>query len=152
MPKNLTRSQPTSSISRFLEPGVVKAALSEPDRANVGNPSTPKADGESPAIKRELILTPSADDILSQLVRVLSRATRTNITNSHFLRALLKALAQALPEIEHQASLLGILKRPSNARGNESNREEYERRLAAALLAGMRASRPAESARFLANQ
>lgn len=144
MAKNLTTPQPNSSISRFLEPSVVKAALAEPDSSKSGDPFPPEANGETPTIKREFILTPSADATLSQLVQLLSQATHTNITNSHFLRSVLKALAHALPEIEHQATLLGTLKRPSNARGNEPRREEYERRLAAAMLAGLQATRRLE--------
>jgi hypothetical protein len=44
----------------------------------------------TPIIKREFMLTPSADDTLFEAVRVLSRATHTNLSNSHFLRVLLK--------------------------------------------------------------
>jgi hypothetical protein len=49
-----------------------------------------------------------------------------------------------MPEVEKQAWQTGKLRRPSNARGNEAEREEYERRLAVSLLAGLRTCRPME--------
>lgn len=89
--------------------------------------------GDVPNIKREFILTRGADDTLQDAVRILSRATGANLTNSHFLRAVLKTVQLAMPELEREAAKLGKLKRPSNARGNEVEREEYEERLAEAL-------------------
>ena len=49
-----------------------------------------------------------------------------------------------MPDVEKQAWQIGKLKRPSNARGREAEREEYEKRLAATLLAGLRACPPME--------
>jgi hypothetical protein len=97
-----------------------------------------EATGETPDIKREFILTASADETLHQGVRIFSRATGTDLTNSHFLRVLLKTVEHALPELEKEASRIGRLKRPSNAKGHEADREEYERRLAQALLVAIR--------------
>ncbi len=105
-------------------------------------PEVEEATGETPNIKREFILTPSGDDTLYQIVRILSKGTGTNPTNSHILRVILKAVGHALPEIEKEVSKLEGLKRPSNARGNEAEREEYEHRLASAILLGIQASKP----------
>ncbi len=141
MAKALTSVVPSSAVARLLEPGVGRAALVEPE------PAVPKAaapTGETPDIKREFILTQTTDDALGHLTSLYSKATGTNVTNSHFLRALLNALAHAMPEIEKQAWQIGKLRRPSNARGKEAEREEYERRIAASLLAGMRACLPME--------
>lgn len=99
-----------------------------------------RADVETPNIKREFILTQSTDDTLQDLVRVFSRATGANLTNSHFLRVVLKALAHAMPELEREASELGSLKRPSNARGNQAAREGYEEALAVAVASALQAS------------
>lgn len=129
-------------MARLLEPGVGQAALAAPPPGPSG--LAPAGPGEVPRIKREVILTPGADATLGQLVTLYARATGTDVTNSHFVRAVLKALAQALPELEREASRIGPLRRPSNARGRQAEREEYERRLAAALLAGLRAGRPPE--------
>jgi hypothetical protein len=139
MPKPLTDAFPSSAVARLLDPGVGRAALVEPSPAAR---DVPQPTGETPEIKREFILTRTADESLGHLTTLYSKATGTNLTNSHFLRALLKALTHAMPEIERQAALVGRLRRPSNARGREGEREEYERRIAASLLAGMRGARP----------
>src|SRR5262245_24859485 len=64
----------------------------------------------APTVKREFVLTPSADDTLFEAVRVLSRATRTNLSNSHFLRVLRKVVADAMPQSKQAASELGKLR------------------------------------------
>jgi hypothetical protein len=98
----------------------------------------------TPIVKREFMLTPEADDTLFQAVRVLSRATGTNLSNSHFLRVMLKVVAEAMPQIEEEASRLGKLKRPGNAPGNQPEREEYEQRMAGAVAVAIAASTPAD--------
>ena len=106
------------------------------DRSGV--PFDSADEGDIPNIKREFILTRAADDTLQDAVRLLSRATGANLTNSHFLRAVLKTVQLAMPELEREAAKLGKLKRPSNARGNEAEREEYEERLAEAVHSAIR--------------
>jgi hypothetical protein len=91
----------------------------------------------TPIIKREFMLTPSADDTLFNAVRTLSRATGTNVSNSHFLRVLLKVVADAMQQIEKEATQLGKLKRPGNAPANQPEREEYEQRIAVAVAAAI---------------
>ena len=86
------------------------------------------------------MLTPSADDTLFEAVRTLSQATGTSLSNSHFLRVLLKVVADAMPQIEEAASELGELKRPGNAPENQADREEYEQRMAEAVAAGIAAA------------
>jgi hypothetical protein len=105
----------------------------------------PGADPEladTPSIKREFMLTPLADDSLHDAVRVLSRATGTSLSNSHFLRVVLKVVEHAMPEIEREASRLGKLKRPSNARENQAEREEFEQRIAEAVAAALHTCPP----------
>jgi hypothetical protein len=103
---------------------------------------THTAEMDIPNIKREFILTQSADETLQDAVRLFSRATGTQLSNSHFLRVLIKGLAHAMPELEREASQIGKLKRPGNARGKEAEREEYEQRLAKAVTNAMRSTRP----------
>src|SRR6516225_4742791 len=131
MAKPLTQEQPTSAVARLLEPGVGRAALTGAPEALRREEPVPT--GETPTIKREFILTPQADETLKHLVDLFSRATGTQVTNSHLLRAALKALAEAMPAIERGASELGPLKRPSNARGREAERERYEEAIARAI-------------------
>jgi hypothetical protein len=140
MPKPLTMPQPSSAVSRLLEPGIGRAVASEPGRGPMASLQAPAPTGEIPDIKREFILTESADETLDQTVRLFSRATGANVSNSHFLRALLQVVSQAMPEIERQVVHLPKLKRPSNGRGRVAEREEYERKLAEVLHAGIRAS------------
>ena len=139
MAKPRTAEIPSSSVARLFEPGVARAALVDPAPAKDWLEPT----GEIPDIKREFVLTQTADDSLGHLTTLYSKATGTNVSNSHFLRAVLKALITAMPEIEKEAWGIGKLRRPSNARGREADREEYEKRIAASLLSAMRASRNA---------
>jgi hypothetical protein len=158
MPKPLTKPQPTSSVANLLEPGVAAAAL-----APVGGPShttqtngpvlptgqmdagnlmvvTGERTGETANITRQFILTATTDETLKRLIAVYNRASGANLTNSHVLRAILKGVAHAMPELEREATKLRVLKRPSNARGKEALREEFEQKLAVAFVAGMRAA------------
>lgn len=97
-------------------------------------------EAEVPNIKREFMLTPSADDVLSDTVRLLSRASGTSLSNSHFVRILLKAIAHAKPQLEDVSLQIGKLKRPSNAKESQPEREEYEQKLAAAVVTAIQAA------------
>lgn len=94
----------------------------------------------APTIKREFVLTPAADDTLYKAVRTLSRATGTNLSNSHFLRVMLKVVADAMPQIEAEALRLGKLKRPGNTAADQPEREEYEQKIAEAVTAAIAAA------------
>lgn len=134
MAKPLTNEVPSSAVARLLEPGIGRAALAEAP----AKPEAPvQSAGEVPNVKREFILTQSTDETLTHMTSLLSKATGTDVSNSHFLRVLLKVLEGARPEIEKQAWAVGSLKRPSNARGKERDRERYEEALARALGAGL---------------
>jgi hypothetical protein len=91
-------------------------------------------------ITRQFILTETTDEILRQLVQLYSRAAGSQLTNSHILRAILKGIAHAMPEIEREAERLGRIKRPRNIRGKEHEREIFERKISSAFMAGMRAA------------
>lgn len=95
---------------------------------------------DTPNIQREFILTQSADDILQDAVRLFSRATGTNLTNSHFLRVLLKCVAHAMPELKEEVSTIGKLKRPSNSREAQAAREDFERTIAATVSSAFRSA------------
>jgi hypothetical protein len=119
-----------------------KRALSE-DETGTGNAASLDANSDIiPNIKREFILTPLTDDTLQDVVRLFSRAIGTDLTNSHMLRVILKAVAHAMPVLEREVSQLGKLKRPSNARTSQLEREEFERKLAAAVVSAFRKCRP----------
>jgi len=155
MPKPLDKPQPTSSVANMLDLGVGAAALAKPPRReNV--PPTPLANeippqpvaaeppGEPANIHRQFILTRSADETLKKLVRIYSRAGGVDLKSSEVMRAVLVALEHAAPELEREAARIGRLKRPKNDRGNEGLRDRLERRIARAIIAGVRATTPPE--------
>ena len=147
MPKPLLRPQPTSSVANILDESVARAALARvtPARrveeteqaAHTTSVVADEALTETPTIRRQFILTPSADLTLKHIVALYSKATGSELTNSHVLRALLKAIEHAMPQLEHEADQMGKLKRPKNDRANEAHRDEFERKLASCIVAGM---------------
>jgi hypothetical protein len=149
MPKPLLRPQPTSSVANIIEENVARAALARVapahrvvDDTHHEDHATPAVDTEllteTPTIRRQFILTPSTDLTLKQVVAVYSKAAGSELTNSHFLRAMLKAIEHAMPQLEQEAEHMGKLKRPKNDRANEAHREEFERKLASSIVTGMR--------------
>jgi len=151
MPKPLMRQQPSSSVARLLEPGVAVGALvpirSElSERQLLNNSQEPvrnrarTATGELANITRQFILTESTDEVLQQLVQLYSRAAGSQLTNSHVLRAILKGIAHAMPELEREVGRMGKIKRPQNIRGKEHERESFEQKIAVAFTSGMRAA------------
>jgi hypothetical protein len=166
MAKPLTTIPPSSSVAKLLEPGIGAAATRPMAVPHAGRPAGPQAGapasshpeveqaadetdnglatGEQPDIKREFTLTRSTDDTRSELVALYQRTTGCRLHASHLMRALLKVLRQAMPDVEREARALGPLRRPSNASGREAERDEFESRLAASLLAGLRAGRHAD--------
>jgi hypothetical protein len=155
MPKPLDKPQPTSSVANMLDLGVGAAALAKPPRrehvppTSVANDIPPQPvqaepPGEPANIHRQFILTRSADDTLKKLVRIYSRAGGVDLKSSEMMRAVLVALEHAAPELEREAARIGRLKRPKNDRGNEGLRDRLERRIARAIIAGLRTTTPPE--------
>lgn len=151
MPKPLVRQQPSSSVARLLEPGIAAGALAPLRSDLIEQPIQGRsqesernrarsATGEIANITRQFIVTESTDEILKQLIQLYSRAVGSQLTNSHVLRAILKGVAHAMPELEREAERLGRIKRPRNVRGKEHERELFERRITTAFMAGMRAA------------
>jgi hypothetical protein len=161
MAKRLSTPPPSSSVAKLLEPGIGAAAIrpvnpasGAPAGAPEGRPAAPPpaATGEPADVKRELTLTRSTDETLQELVAIYQRATGCRLHASHLMRSMLRALQQLLPEIERAAESLGPLRRPSNATGREAERDAFECRLAASLLAALRgdAGIPGQEARAFA--
>jgi|GEM_PF-2200488 len=155
MPVPLTKPQATSSVANMLERGVGAHVLAKPEAMTPPNRTTPvhtvtiseranqneiRPSGEVPDIPRQFTLTAKTDRILKRLVRTYSEATGMDLKHSELLRAILIAADHAMPEIVREAQGIGPLRRPKNDRGREAEREELERRIAKAFLAGMRAA------------
>jgi hypothetical protein len=159
MAKHLNTPPPTSSVAKLLEPGIGAAVTlptaSAPAPTTVpgaGQPAVPRAEheqdvlpaagrqtGEPADIKREFTLTRGTDDTLSELLALYQRTTGCRLHSSHLMRALLRVVREAMPELEREAKALGRLRRPSNASGREAERDEFEEQLAVSLRAGLRA-------------
>jgi hypothetical protein len=144
---NLKREEraPTTIMSESVMPKRQPNRVyreSETPGAEITGPGVNHECADNPSIKREFMLTPLADESLHDAVRVLSRATGTSLSNSHFLRVVLKVIEHAMPQIQSEALRLGKLKRPSNARENQAQREEYEQKMAEALGAALRSCPP----------
>lgn len=152
MPKPLTKKQPTSSVANMLEPGIGAAAITKPPEqvepilpTPITNQLPPplistKPMGEAANVLRQFSLTPSTDRTLKRLVTIYSAATNLDLKASEVLRAVLVALEHAVPELEREAGQIGPLKRPKHERGNEALRDQLERRIARAIIAGTRAA------------
>jgi len=113
-------------------------------RAEPEGAHTPDATPQTALTKREFILTESTDDTLHEVIRLMSKSTGTTVTQSHFCRIMLKVIAHAMPQIKDEVARIGKLERPDNTRGNEAEREEYERRFLVAFISAMRSMSSAE--------
>lgn len=87
--------------------------------------------------QREFQLTRTTDETLEDLILVYKRATGAEVTRSHVLRAILKGIAERMPELKREAQAIGPLRRPSNAKGFEEAREEFEDQIKEAFLKGI---------------
>jgi hypothetical protein len=152
MPKPLREPQPTSSVARLLDLDAAARALAKhpmqegaqvrPNSARFTFSDSQSASlaGETPRVKRELVLTHSADEALTRLVELYRRATGTRLTTSHIARAMLMAVTHCFDQLEKHAKKIGGMKLPSNARGREFERERFEARIADAFVEGIRTS------------
>jgi hypothetical protein len=152
MPKALDKKQPSSSVANMLDANVGAAALQTPARREEPLKPTPLAldippkllqvdkTGEAANIHRQFILTNTTDETLKRLVAIYSRATGIDLKSTELMRAILIALNHAAVELEREAAHIGALKRPKNEKGNEHLRDRLERKIARAIIAGMRAT------------
>lgn len=147
----MNKPQPSSSVANMLDLGVGAAAIAKPSKRE-HTPPTPVANeippqpmlvpslGEAANIHRQFILTRSTEETLKKLVGIYSKATGIDLKGSEILRAVLIALEHAATELERESSHIGRLKRPKNDKGNESLRDQLERKIAKAIIAGTRAT------------
>lgn len=151
MARPLRELPPTSAVARLLDVGAAtrataSAAVSAPESTNVQSPPVTRVQSDScrvegnALIKREFVLTPVTERVLTTLIDSIREATGARVSASHVLRALLLAVEHAQGTIDSEARRVGPLRLPSNARGRNAERAEFERRIAAALAAGMRAA------------
>lgn len=154
MARTLRNPPPTSSLARLLDSDAAARATSRqqdlPKDQYGGNAapadrdvrSYPRPETEWPdvirrsRIKREVLLCSETDETLDEVVRLLRLSTRSRVTTSHVVRALLRAISRRLDEIRRQAVHLGPRRLPSNSAGSEHARRDFEEALAAIFFAG----------------
>lgn len=143
MARTLTQLPPSSTVARLLDAEAAARATSGAgitvDKAGAGPVAGPLPSRE-PAIKRELTLNQAENETLERVIEMYRRATGARLSASHVARSMLRGVAHCLPSLQHEASRIGRLKLPSNARGREHDRELFENRIARAFVAGVRAA------------
>ena len=143
MPKPLKDPTPTSSLAHILDretaDQVLRRETPDSNPAADQTKKTPKLTGEPVDITREFHLTRRAARTLKRAVDIYGEAIGGSITNSHFLRALLIVVEDAIPHLEGEAAKLSSLKRPSNAPGFEAVRVAFEQQVAEAIITGLQA-------------
>ena len=153
MARTLRDPPPTSSLARLLDNDAAARAISRhrdsvEDQYGAGaapinrgaqpeaRSSTEWPDVIRPSrIKREVLLCCDTDETLDEVVRMLRLSTRSRVTTSHVVRALLRALSRRLDEIRRQAVHLGPRRLPSNSAGSEHARRDFEEALATIFFA-----------------
>lgn len=154
MPKELTRKQPSSSLANILAESSVDSATGVPGVhdpvaapkkvvGTIGPAEKPAPldhpTGEPANIPRQFGLTKTADSALRELVTVYSDAVGYDLTNAEVFRGVLHAVEHAMPILKREARHIGRQKRLKNSKGNEALRDELERKIGKAFVAGMRA-------------
>ena len=147
MAKPLRDPQPSSTVLRWFDGTAAARALAAPETpANVPpeptrEPNQETADNRDlPTRKRLFMLTASTSLTVDRLVNLYRTSTCTSLNAIHVLRAVLIAVDHAFESLEREGRGMGKTKLPSNARACVHQRERFERQLAAAIVAGLRAA------------
>lgn len=139
MARRLAAERPTSSIARLLDPAAAAEAL-------VARPVRPPPDRSRQSrralTKREVVLTAEADAAFQALIDACREGTQTRLTASHVVRALLRVVSGALPELRAALAKVGSQRLPSNGAAFEAERVRFEQVLADAILTGLRRAEP----------
>lgn len=148
MAKTLRDPTPTSSVARLLDRDVAARAI-EP-RTGVPLPELPVAGHAmernapqrlgAPVIKREFILTESADETFTRVLMLFRRATRTRMTASHLFRAMMIGLSHCFTALEKESVRMREERLPPNGPAFEAQRIAYEGRIAEAFVSGIRSA------------
>lgn len=141
MPKPLATPPTSSAVARLLDASAVSGAV-EPRHAPDRDPKPGKDEVTQPRrrahpVKREVVLTEHTAEVLDVLVERLRAATRTRLSASHMLRAMITAVEPALSAVEVEVASSGPWRLPANGEQHDANRAEFERRMADAILAAL---------------
>jgi hypothetical protein len=89
------------------------------------------------SVKRELVLSDEAVQVLDDLIDRLRRATGTRLSCSHAVRAVLLTLAPCLAAIESRVTIAEPWRLPANGSRHDADRANFERRVAAAITSAL---------------
>lgn len=147
MAKTLHTPTPSSSIARLLDPVAAAQATQRVGAIQAHVPDAQTADFcgtgcrldrvTAGPIKREIVLTPETDATLDRIVRLYRAATHTRVSTSQVVRAMLLGVAPKMQQLQYHANQLGPQKLPGNAPNSQTERDEFENRLAVAFVAGL---------------
>lgn len=137
MPKPLMTNE-TSPVTRLLDASAVSRAVGPvPPPEQEPAAGAPKPRRPAHPVKREVVLTEHTAEVLDVLVDRLRAATRTRLSASHLVRALVLAIEPSLAGIEVQVASTGPWRLPANGARHDADRAEFERRMADAVLAAL---------------
>ena len=136
-PTRIIKSEPKKEARGvLLEQKITKQKITEqPTKLPTNKPT-----GELANVKREIVLTPSTAKAFDELESILSTAINSSLTRSHVARAVFSAIKDSLGNIATEAMKLPPMKRPSNAKGFEADRDKFEAELARVIKNGVGAS------------
>lgn len=144
MARPLRTDPPSSSVASLLDSSAaVRATTREVSPPAGPAPSAIPSHRESTSpsaalIKREFILTPETNATLDQLIYLYRRGTRTRLSASHVLRAMLRMTGETLDALGAELLLMRPMKLPSNAHDHDHERERFEQVLSDLLRAALR--------------
>lgn len=148
MAKPIYQSPPTSSVARFLNRQVASSAVSPAkhaqdderltDDAYLGGAAARERGRSGRHIKREFILAAQTDATFEELLTILRRSTRSRISASQVLRALLTVTGRALPAIEAEALRMGAIRMPGNGNARMAARIAFDERIADTIATALR--------------
>ena len=121
----------------LLEQGRTKQKITEQTTTLPTKLPTNEPTGELANVKREIVLTPSTAKAFDELESILSTAINSSLTRSHVARAVFSAIKDSLGNIATEAMKLPTMKRPSNAKGFEADRDKFEAELARVIKSGI---------------
>ena len=94
--------------------------------------------GEMAEVKKQFLLTETTLGYLDGTLEVFKSATGAKISQSLFLRSIIKAIHRMKPQLEIEAREIGKVKLPQKIRGKEHLREQLENQIAEAILSSAR--------------
>lgn len=134
MARVLTSHPPTSSVARLLDMESAARALAPCS----DNSTTHASPATATFLKREFVLSEETNSVFQSMLDAVREGTRTRLTASHLMRAMILVFADDLDTVARELDSLAPGALPSNAKAKAWVRVQFERRIAAALRRGLK--------------